>query len=91
MPTNGLKLLKENWFLILAIVSIVISYTSLGVRLGDCEQDYVSHFAESSKYEDALHECQAEIREIKVDLKYLKESAVRNETLSREILKELRE
>lgn len=89
--TNGaMRLLKENWFLIVMFASIVASWATLTSRVGNNEKNLTQYCANLEKYEDSYHQIKAEISAVNQDLKYLKERADKSEELSIEILKELK-
>lgn len=88
---NGtLGTLKENWFVIVTIASLIASWTTLDNKMSNQETVINKHLAAGIKQQEAYHATKEEISAIKRDLVYLKEGVDKNENLSHEILKELK-
>ena len=85
-----LKMLKDNWFIIIACASMIASWTALNGKVSSTAENFALHCVNTVKYEDAMQATRTEVAEIQRDLLYLKERADKTEELSHEILKELR-
>jgi len=85
-----LKMLKDNWFIIVACVSMIASWVTLNGKVTMTETNFLNHCIATVKYENAMQATQLEVVAIKRDLVYLKERAVVAEELSHAILKEIR-
>ena len=86
-----LAMLKSNWFLIVAVVSIVASWVTMNNRQNNLQDNFITHCAAGEINNNELKLVQLEVRELKSDTKYLKESMDRNENLLREILGKVKE
>ena len=85
-----LKILKDYWFIAIAISSIIISWTTLNGRVNVVEKNFMEQCIKTEKRQVDIQESQLEIAAIKRDLIYLKERADKTEELSYLILKEIR-
>jgi hypothetical protein len=84
-----LKSLRENWFLMLAVVSILTSYTALGVRVFRGEQDFEKHCVNNKELERNQIEMGKQLSTFQNDIQWLKESSKRDEILLHEILNDI--
>ena len=85
-----MKMLKDNWFIVIACTSMLASWVTLNGKVGTTETNFLNHCIATVKYENAMQSTQLEVVAIKRDLVYLKERADKTEELSHEILKEIR-
>jgi hypothetical protein len=85
MANNGtLKLLKENWFIIIVVASVIGSWNILNYKCDNNTQTI-------AKYIEEVTICKMEIRDIKKDITHLTDIMKRNEDLlkeTRDLIKE---
>jgi hypothetical protein len=85
MANNGtLKLLKENWFIIVVVASLIGSWSTLNYKCS-------SNTETIAKYIEEVTICKMEIRDIKKDVTHLADIMRRNEVIlkeTRDLIKE---
>lgn len=89
MANGYLKTLRENWFLIIALVSLVGGWFTFDARLGALEYSYAQHCQHQEKLEDQLQKWKSVTDKMGQDVLHMGTDIQDIKQTNREILRRL--